>query len=185
MSLPWVGDSTLLWDTLILGGEVWPGLPTVSVEVSRKVDVQKTKGDDGATLADQGYEPAKVKISLRLWLQEQWVTLQRVLATVHPRRKGGTRTPLDIYHPATQLVGVRQVYVTKIGNPTPGSGSETGLLTMAIEAIEWFPAPRPAKAKLKKSKSNQATTGGEIPDPLAVQGPHEDTSTQDNADLLF
>jgi hypothetical protein len=161
MSLPWVGDSDLLWDTLILGGEVWPGLPTVESTSSRSVDAQKKKGDDGASLVDQGYEPAKVKITIRVWLREQWEELQRLLATIHPRKKGGIRTPVDIMHPETQLKGVRQIYFTTIGTATPGRGAEHGSMTITLDAIEWFPAPKPAKPIPKASKADK--TGGGIP----------------------
>jgi hypothetical protein len=160
MSLPWVADSDLLWDTLILGGDVWPGIPTVESETSRAVDAQKKAGDDGANLVDQGYEPAKVKITIRIWLREQWEQLQTLLAKVHPRNKGGVRTPVDIAHPETQLKGVRQVYVQHIGAAVPGRGAETGTLTLSIDCIEWFPAPKPAKSNTKKSKSS---TGGDLP----------------------
>lgn len=166
-ALPWVGDSDLLWDTLIIAGEVWPGLPTVESEPSRAIDVQKKRGDDGANLVDQGYEPAKVKITIRIWLKDQWQELQRLLATVHPRKKGGVRTPVDILHPETQLKGVRQIYISKIGAAVPGRGAEHGSLTLTLEALEWFPAPKPAKANTKKSK-----TGGEIPPASEVLPPN-------------
>lgn len=173
-ALPWVGEPGLLWDTLLMGGEYWPGLPTVESEPSRSVDVQKKKGDDGATEADQGYEPAKVKITLKIWLKEQWEELQRLLPLIHPRKKGGLKTPVDIVHPETQLKGVRQIYVTKIGAAVPGRGAETGSLTITFEAIEWFPAPKPAKAKMKASK-----TGGAIPPTSDVLPPNSDTSATD------
>jgi len=173
MSLPWISDDTLLWDTLIIGGEVWPGVPTVTVEATRAVDLQKKKGDDGANLVDQGYEPAKVTLTLRLWMQDQWDELQRLLPTVHPRRKGGIRTPVDIVHPATQLVGVRQIYITKIGSPT----ADKGVLTIVLDAVEWFPQPKPAKAKTKKSK---AATGGADADGGATTDPTADGSAGEN-----
>jgi len=160
MTLPWVGDSDLLWDVLILGGEVWPGLPDVTSTTSRAIDAQKKAGDDGGALVDQGYEPAKVKITIRVWLREQWEELQRLLATVHPRRKGGVRTPLDIWHPETLLKGVRQVYITTIGEASPGRGADHGMLTITLEAIEWFAAP-------KKAKSKAQTNGGPL-DPLPL-----------------
>lgn len=169
-NLPWVADADLMWDTLILGGEVWPGLPTVESDPSRAVDAQKKAGDDGANLVDQGYEPAKVKITIRIWLAEQWKELQRLLATIHPRKKGGIRTPVDILHPETQLKGVRQIYVTHIGPAVPGRGAEHGSLTLSFDALEWFPSPKPAKSNTKKSKAEVGQTGGDIPSPNATGG---------------
>ena len=172
MSLPWINDGDLLWDTLILGADVWPGLPVVEAAASRSVDAQKKKGDDGANLVDQGYEPTQVKITIRMWLREQWEELQRLLPNVHPRTKGGIRTPVDIIHPATQLIGVRQIYVEKVGPLTV----DRGLMTFVLEAIEWFPAPKPNKSSTKKAK---ASSGGDIPNPNSVNGP----DNQGNVDL--
>ena len=173
--LPWITDGSLLWDTLLLGGEVWPGLPTVTSTVSRSIDKQKKKGDDGANLVDQGYEPAKVKIVIRIWLQEQWDDLQSKLATVHPRKKGGVRTPVDIIHPETQLKGVRQIYVEEIGEAVPGTGAQTGMLTITLTASEWFPEPKPAKPNTKKSKAE--AKGGDIPSGADILPPNANGSS--------
>lgn len=175
--LPWITDGSLLWDTLILGGEVWPGLPTVESDVSRSIDKQKKKGDDGANLVDQGYEPAKVKITIRIWLQEQWDDLQVKLATVHPRKKGGVRTPVDIIHPETQLKGVRQIYIEHIGPAVAGTGAQCGLLTISIDASEWFPEPKPAKPATKKSKAE--ANGGDIPSGGDVLPPNANNAAND------
>lgn len=184
MSLPWVTDGDLLWDTLIMGGKVWPGLPTVDVKVTRKIDVQKNEGEDGATLKDVGYQPAEVSITIRMWLREQWEELQRRLAEVHPRRPGGSRQPVDIWHPMAQLLGVRQIYVTEIGELKPGFGPETGSFALSLKALEWFPATKPAAGNLKSAKSGGGTTGpgdgGAIPDPNEVLAPGSDGSATAN-----
>lgn len=159
MSLPSINNNAAVNSTIIMGGEVWPGLAVVECDVSRAVDLQKRKGDDGANLVDQGYEPAKVKITLTGWLDEQQAELERLLPTIHPRRKGGIRTPVDIFHIVTEMVSVRQIYITKIGPLVLGTGNMFGSWTFAIEAVEWFPEPKPAKSKPKKSK-----TGGDLPD---------------------
>lgn len=175
MALPSVRDNGLLGSTVVLGGDTWPGLAVVECDVSRAVDSQKRKGDDGANLVDQGYEPAKVKIVITGWLDEQQSELERLLPRIHPRRKGGIRTPLDIWHPTTQLVGVRQIYVTRVGPWTFGTGAQFGSWTMSIEAVEWFPAPKPAKAKTKK-----AAVDGDIPSRNEVLPPSANNSAETN-----
>ncbi len=159
MALPSIRDNLGGNGRVYLGGDWWPGVAVVECDASRAVDLQKRKGDDGANLVDQGYEPAKVKITITGWTDDHQTELERLLPSVHPRRKGGIRTPVDIYHVATEIVAVRQIYVTKVGPLILGTGNMFGSWTFTIEAVEWFPEPKPAKAKPKKSK-----TGGDLPD---------------------
>lgn len=166
IGLPWVGDSDLLWDTLLLDDEVWPGLASVETIVKRKVDSQKKAGDDGGNLVDQGYEPADIKITIRVWLREQWEELEALLETIHPRKKGGIRRPVAIVHPEPMLKGVTRIYITQIGAAVPGRGAEHGSLTLSIEAIEWFAAPKKAKAKTD-------ATGGQLPSAKDVVAPNQ------------
>lgn len=169
MSLAYWADNTLLWDTLILGGEVWPGVPTIETTLGRAVDEQRVKGSDGAFLVDQGYDPAKIKITIRMWLEEQWREYQRLLPSVHPRTKGGVRSPVQIAHPEPNSKGVTQIYITGIGPLL----IDRGLGTATLDAIEWFPAPKPAKTS---TKSKVPKDGGQIPSPQDVLPPNADAS---------
>jgi hypothetical protein len=136
-------DDPLAWDTLWLGDEMWPGLVEISgAGVSRKIDVKKAKDTDGATIKDEGYQPAKLTITVTIYSLYQWGELQRLLPTVHPRRKGGTRTPLDIVNPQANLLGINQIYIDKIAPPKkPGRGD--GLCSITMSAIEWVASPKP------------------------------------------
>lgn len=55
-------------------------------------------------------------------------------------RPRGTRTPLDIAHPATELLGIRRVYVTAVKLPELRGGE----FITTISALEWTEAPRAA-----------------------------------------
>lgn len=167
------GDD-LLWDTLYLGGEAWPGIPQIETEKSRDIDIAKQKGQDGATLTDQGYPGATVKITIRVWLDSQWAELNRLLPTIDPRVRGAFRTPIDIIHPEPNLKGVKQIYVKKIGATTV----DKGVVTQVIECAEWFPETKPAKSKSKTSKTD--TTGGAIPTGKQVVPPSANKSAQKN-----
>ncbi len=151
------------WDTLILGGEVWPGIPRIRGRgVGRKLDVKKTKGADIGTVKDEGYKNGRLTISLTIWTSTQWRELQRLLVLIHPRRKGGERRPLDIIHPMANLLGVTTVYVETI--PFPDVDFERGgPMVFSFDAIEWTEAPKPVK--------KASGTGG-----LAAQQP----ATSDN-----
>lgn len=176
MGQPFWNDNALEWDVLMLGGEPWPGVCTVATTVKRALDKQKIKGSDGANLVDQGYEPAKVQITLRLWLREQWTELERLLPTIHPRTKGGVRQPLQIAHPEPNIKGVHQIYVESISPITV----EKGLGTLTLSCVEWFPAPKPVK---KSNKSNKPKDGGPIPSAADVLPPHADGSVDENTAL--
>jgi hypothetical protein len=139
---PFWDDPNQSWDTLRLGGNTFPGAVNVDGEVSRDVEVKKSKGQDGATIKDNGYVPAPVDIALRLWTQEHWTSFQRLLPTIHPRSQGGTRTPVSIGHPAPNLFGIKDIYVKKIGFPKLGDDK---VFTIIITAMEWLPKPKPVK----------------------------------------
>lgn len=174
MSLPWWDDDSLLWDIAIIGGEVVPATAVaVQVTVERAVDVQSVKGSDGATIADNGYTPAPVQIACNLTTDDGgslWRDFQSWVRKVHPRTKGGLRQPQDIIHPAANLLGVNTIYIRKISAPVVSGG----VATVAIEAIEWFPAPKKAKTS-KKPKNNFDPADYDVP------GPADDGSP----DLLF
>ena len=139
---PFWDDPTQSWDTLYLAGRAFPGIVDIDGEVSRDVEVKKAKDQDGATLKDNGYEPAKIEITIRVSTREQWQSLQGLIPDIHPRTKGGARAPVSIGHPAPNLLGVNQIYVTKIGFPKV---LDTKEIKLAITAIEWLPEPKGVK----------------------------------------
>ena len=136
--------ATYEWDYLYLAGELWPGIWEVSgAGVSRRVDAKATKDSDGAVLKDQGMNLAKLTLKGTLWEPDQWVNLQKLLPTVHPRRPGGARTPTSIITPYTKLLGIENIYITAIPIPQLDKGKQ--ILTVTMQAIEWVPAPKPVK----------------------------------------
>lgn len=176
-------DDPLAWDTLWLGGELWPGICEISgAGVGRKIDVKKSKGSDGATLKDEGYQLAKLTIRLTIYSESDWRSLQALLPTVHPKRKGGVRTPLEITNPQANLLGISQIYIDKIGIPKkPTSGD--GLLTLDMSAIEWVPTPKPIKSGgAAGSAGNEGKVYVNDDDPDAYS-PHSNAVDQDYGDL--
>lgn len=157
----WDGsDNDLLWDTLIMGGVTWPGIASVEVEKSRDIDEAKTKGKDGITLTDNGFNAAKVNITLKLWLASQWLELQSILPKFDPKITGGSKTPVDIIHPTTQIAGVKYIYIKKVRMQNPDTNN---VLTVSIETVEWFPKTKDTSSS-KKPKGLDGTdkTGGKL-----------------------
>jgi hypothetical protein len=159
--LAYWADGLSDWDELILGGVKWPGIWSVTgAGVSRKIDLKKSKGADQATLKDEGYKNAKLTATGVLHSAEQWQQLQQVLPDVHPRRQGGDRQPLQLIHPAANLLGIDSVYLTGIKVPTIDA-PKGGPLTIVLDFIEWTPKPKPVKNASGQSgggKGNQPKT---------------------------
>ena len=158
----WVdeGGDEQAWDFCWLGEDLLPGLVEVEAGKSRDVDVQKNKGTDGAALSDDGYVPAAVTITLRMWTREQWAAWQDVYPKIDPQRPGGLRQPLSIVHPEPNHRGIDTIYVTSISGSSPRRG---GVKTETIECLQWFPAPKPVK-KSTKPKPPPNAGGTETPD---------------------
>ena len=143
------------WDTLILGGEVFPGVATISGSgLKRKIDIKKPKGSDGASLKDEGYEPAKLAVELLIHRIADWDLLQALLPIINPRKKGGVRSPLSITHPVTRSLGINSIYVDSI--PVFEHDKRNQWIKFRFTAIEWFPGPKPVKKGAGSKGSNKA-----------------------------
>lgn len=142
----WVDVDLGEWDVLTLGGQIVPGIVEVEVTESRGVDVKKAKGQDKASLTDNGSEPVEIDIKITLGTRRHWIDWQAILPTISPRKAGGVSQPLAASHPALTLAGVDAIVVREIktGAPTSKEGMQ-----IDIKAIEWLPAPKPAKSTSK------------------------------------
>jgi len=113
----------------------------VGLELGQEVDVKKAKGTDGAVLEDNGISPAKFNIELRL-SEALWPAFQEVLPKVDHRRPGGPRSPLEIVHPLTASLGIRQIVVRKV---RPSMPTARGGMRWVFECLQWFPEPKPKR----------------------------------------
>jgi hypothetical protein len=134
------------WDRLQLGPHVMPGIWEItSGECARQVDHKKTKDKDGARIRDMGLLPPRMSARGRMSTVEDWEMLQQTMPDIHPRKAGGIKFPLSIFHPATALLGVTQVYVERIRPPE----IKDGILEISIDMIEWSDSPKETKVKKK------------------------------------
>ncbi len=143
------------WDTIYLAGVRWPGIASVEGKgITRRIDIKRTKGSDGARLKDEGNDPAEFIINLLIYKHGDWVELQSLLPTVSPRRPGGPRSPIGVIYPSLQVLGITTCYIK--GVPVFALDKTTQQLTVTLQAIEWIPRPK----KLKKgsgTKNGKAT----------------------------
>ena len=151
-----IGVDAKLWDECIVGGNKLPGLCKLSgTGIARKLDKKNPKGKDGATLTDEGNQLGGITITQRIWTDEQWEETQRIFPLLQPRRPGGPRQPQSFYHPLSEFLGIRRVYVEKV--PVPSHDSGMGMLTLTYQLTEWVPAPVKTKKNTAKDKQDGAS----------------------------
>lgn len=153
-ALPHWEDPGNPWDKLILGNNVMPGVWSITGgECMRQVDHKKTKEKDKARIKDLGLLPPRLQAKGLLHSRADWEALQKIMPDIHPKKAGGPKFPLKIYHPAAAIIGVSMVYVERIRPPE----IENGLLSFQIDMIEWSDQPKKTKSeKPKVAISNEA-----------------------------
>jgi hypothetical protein len=127
------------WDQITIGSTTFPGVWTIEGGVSRRLDVKTRKGQDGATIKDEGYENALITLTGRFESELDWEAILKGIKELHPRKKGAARDPLPIIHPSIASLGIEAVYVVSIKFPT----IDGGILTQVIEVLEYTPQPKP------------------------------------------
>lgn len=143
MGLPHWEDTTAPWDTLRLGVYVMPGVWKISGEgCARQVDHKKTKNKDGARIKDLGVLPARFSARGQMVSADDWAQLQVVLPDINPKKKGGLRFPLAIFHPAVAVLGITTIYVERV---RPPEIDDRGILEISIDIIEWTAEPKATK----------------------------------------
>jgi hypothetical protein len=153
------------WDKLTLGGITFPGIVRLSTGVNitlepNKVQTKAASGDKPAqfaiSLADRGYNAAKVRATIEVWTKEQWEDLEETLPKFTPRTGekqgssiGGTannpnaqrtkgikgRDAFDIVHPATALLGITAVIVEAVSLPEIVDQT----LVVTLDMLQYFP----------------------------------------------
>ena len=179
MSVPfWVSEQTAngsLWDFIWLGGVLWPGIWTVDIKKARSIDQAKAKGKDGISLTDNGYKAAPVNATGLLWLAKHLSDLEEILPNFDPETVGQARGALDIYHPAAQLLGIKQVYLEEIGTSNPVKG----VLKVSLSMIQWFPSTKTFGTKPLKGFDGTAKSGAKLDArDFSVPKPSADTGSK-------
>jgi hypothetical protein len=154
-ALPHWEDDGDPWDKLILGDNVMPGVWTITGgECARQVDHKKTKSKDKALIKDLGLLPPRLQIKGRMASRlpngeptGHWEALQKIMPDINPRKAGGPKFPLKIYHPAAAIIGVNTIYVERIRPPEVNAN---GILEMQLDVIEWTETPK--KTNVQKPK---------------------------------
>lgn len=146
MSVPaWINSSD--WHTLILDGQVFPGIWKVELNLPVEIDIQKGKGTKKARLKDEGDQPAKLTIKGKLGQkgkeQEEVDELSKLLPIIRSKATKAGRAAHTIQHPNANFWGISKIVLGTVRsqNPDPVDGWE-----IEIEAFEWVAAPKKLKA---------------------------------------
>lgn len=123
------------WNTVILGNVTIPGMCSVKgLDAGLKADKRRKRGADGATSRDLGIEPSKFTIETVL-TEDDWPAWLVALPKINPRTVGRVRQPVEIVHPAPNMVGVTQVRIVKLQMDPP---TARGGMLIKIQLEEWF-----------------------------------------------
>lgn len=157
-SVPWIDDtlagaaapgmvkglySRNPWDTVTMGDVQFPGICTVNVTRSKRLDSKKAAGRDGATPTYLGDEPATIDITCTVWTRAQWDALQDVMALIWPSSQGAKNgenynQALPLSHPALDCAPrVQFVTLTGHGKARP---SGRGQIQITLRGLEYLPA---------------------------------------------
>jgi hypothetical protein len=138
-SAPYWDNATDAWDQITIAGTTLPGHALVTGDgIGRKIDVKSGPGRDGAKIRDRGYEPARFDIECIVWTEEQFNELLPIIEQLQPKRRGGERNPVDVSHPSLSILGIRSMYIEKVGLPQVKGAK----LHIPLKAIEWVTQPR-------------------------------------------
>lgn len=135
--VPHWDDDPTSWDTIVLGGVVFPGWAKVSIDRGQKVDAKTSKGKNLAKVTLNGFDPARVTITWKVSEEDELAAVPAALAVIEPVPGKTDPTPVDIVHPAASI---RSVFAIVIGH-IKGPELDAGILTFTVEGIE-FQAPK-------------------------------------------
>lgn len=157
--VPYWEDAPHLWDQVTIAGITLPGLARTSGQVGRKLDKKKTKGQDGATVTDDGADLPEVEITIQMWNRDHWSAYQRLIPLLDLNAPRGQKGPVDVEHPALALHEIRSLAVETMTLPTPGRVKQA--YEVRFKGVGWRPPP-PQPTGSKSTTANEAAN-----DPLA------------------
>jgi len=132
-----------VWDYVIIGGDICPGVAHVTITSPDGLDKKKSKGKKKATITDNGDDPLEINIDLDLLPGDLEYFREKTLPTLRPRTKSGAREALAFRHPMADLWNIQNIIVGTIKTPAPTAG---GIMRVNIQAYEWVPQPSVVKS---------------------------------------
>jgi hypothetical protein len=169
------GDSS--WDTLVLGGEVIPGIATVDVDMGSGLDIQKPTGKNGAKVRDKGDPVARVNITIQIESQEELDELHSKVPVIRQKGLKGTHQPLKIDHPNTAFWGIDTLQVGRIHAPPPNAKDGW---TIEIYAQQWVAEAKPVAKQKEKPEDDASAWAPFVDDTMRKDAPHQSATPLTN-----
>ena len=107
-------------DIVTLGTFTFPGISKVEINRARKAKIQTKKKGKGDRLVDSGLELATVKITTRLFTDQDYSDMERIIDFFEHKVGLGTSQTANsfaIIHPDTRIRRVFNVFVESIDGP--------------------------------------------------------------------
>jgi hypothetical protein len=181
------------WDSVWLAGKRLPGVCSITGDSSLQVDQQKGPKHDGAVLILHGILPFPGEIQVKIWTEEQYQELERILPLVYRKPLKDSKQLAQIAKESkistaeaqklqmavaffaprvSKSIDVSQVIVTKIGTYQPGPEAQTWV--MSLRCIQYSPPSTktaPSKVKPAPKDAPIEPNVGKNPPPSQKVGP--------------
>lgn len=137
------------WDSLtFVAGQTQVDFASTKVEiggtVGSKWDVAEAPGTDGAKVSFQGYSPAKISLSWKLWNADHFAAYDRLTRTIMPKPGKQRPAPVIVLHPLLQMHGLREFVIESLEIP---SADGKRIWSASAKLVENFKKPKPSAKK--------------------------------------
>lgn len=148
-NIPFWHKDRVSWDNVILGGEICPGSVNrvEGASARRQLDIKKAPGRTGATITDQGYQPAKFSVVCVITTESELQAWELFIERLRPAPDKAPAA-FDVVHPELSLLGISACYVETIHQLSRG---EKDIREGKIDFVEFLPLSTKANGKVKKS----------------------------------
>lgn len=178
--VPFWGDAPESWDTVSIAGWSLPGLCRVGGKVKRRVDSKKAAGVNGKRITYVSDDVAEFSVTVRMWTADHLKTYEKLLKflrslvlsssegasmktgaaerLIDQRKKALPDSskfplvPVEIRHPALDLLRIKAAHVMEYGLPEPDGDAAEGIYLATIEFEEYVPDSIGKRGKVKTPK---------------------------------
>jgi hypothetical protein len=137
------------WDSItFVAGQTQVDFASTAVDVGGTVgskwDVAEAPGTDGAKVSFQGYTPAKISLSWKLWNADHFSAYDRLTRTIMPKPGKQRPAPVLVLHPLLQMHGLREFVIESLEIP---KADGKRIWTASAKLVENFKKPKPSATK--------------------------------------
>lgn len=137
------------WDSLtFVANQTQVDFAATAVEiggtVGSKWDVAEAPGTDGAKVNFQGYTPAKISLSWKLWNADHFAAYDRLTRTIMPKPGKQRPAAVIVLHPLLQMHGLREFVIESLEIP---SFDGKRIWAASAKLVENFKKPKPSAKK--------------------------------------